>query len=399
MNKKLWLGIVAILIVSSINVFAIGISPGKTILDFSPNTQQDIVFRVLNNEKKEMDVLLYVGESELSDIVTLYDSIISFKSEEESKEFRYTVNFPDKIDTPGDHEIQIIALEIPKGTKGNNFVGATAAVATILKVRVPYPGKYAKIELAVSDAKVGEEMTFVVPVWNLGTDDIINAQASIDILGPTNEKIATLSTEKKGIKSKSKSELVAKWEADTNAGKYFAVATLTYDGKTARAEKIFALGDLFIDIIDINVKNFNLGEVAKFNILVENKWNDLITNIVPEIKISDKNGNEVAVFKGAGADVDALSKAELNAYWDTEGVKEGVYDGKAILHYSGKTTEKQRKTDISLNGIKVSFLGQTAQVVRGGAGVGRNSVLVILVMILIIINVGWFIYIKRMKRG
>lgn len=397
MNNKLIVGIVALFIVLSVNVWAIGITPGKTTLDFAPNSQQDVTFKVLNNEKKDMDVLLYIGEGDLSNIVTLYDNIVSFKAEETEKEFRYTVNFPSNIETPGDHEIQVVALEIPKGTSGNNFVGATAAVATILKIRVPYPGKYAKIELTASDAKVGEEMTFVVPVWNLGTEDIINAQASIDILGPTNEKIITLTTEKKGFKSKNKGELVAKWEADVNPGKYFAVATLTYDGKTARAEKIFALGDLFIDIVDINVKDFNLGEVAKFNILVENKWNEIVTNVVPEIIISDKNGNEVASFKGAGVNVDSLSKAELNAYWDTEGVNEGTYDGKAVLYYEGKTTEKQLKTDVSLNGIKVSFLGQTAQAVRGG-GIGRNSILVTLVILLIIINIGWFIYIKRMKR-
>jgi len=397
MNNKILVGIVLFLLAFSTNILAIGISPGKTTLDFSPNSQQEISFKVLNNEKKDMDVLLYVGQSELSSIVILYDSIVSFKSEEESKEFKYAVKFPSTIEEPGDHEMQVIALEIPKGSSGNNFVGATAAVATVLNVRVPYPGKYAKIDLAVSDSKIGEDMTFVVPTWNLGTDDIINAQASIDILGPTNEKIVTLNTEKKGIKSKSKTELVAKWNADVNAGKYFAVATLTYDGKTARAEKIFALGDLFIDIVDISVKDFNLGEVAKFNILIENKWNDVVTNVVPEIKISDKDGNEVASFKGAGIDVDALSKAELNAYWDTEGVKEGVYDGRAILHYSGKTTEKQLKTDVSLNGIKVSFLGQTAQAVKSG-GSGRNSILVTLVIILIIINIGWFIYIKRIKR-
>jgi len=388
MNNKLMLGIVIILILASVNVLGIGITPGKTTLDFSPGSQQEVTFKVLNNEKKDMDVLLYIGESELSDIVTLHDSIVSFKSEEEWKEFKYSVNMPDKIEEPGDHEIQIIALEIPKGGNKNNFIGATAAVATLLKIRVPYPGKYAKIELAISDAQVGDVVTFVVPIWNFGTDDIIRAKASIDILGPTNEKIATITTGETGIRSKNKDELVATWNADVNPGKYFAVATLTYDGKLARAEKIFTVGNLFVDIIEITVKEFNLGEVAKFNFLVENKWNEIVENVVPEIRITDKNNNEIANFKGAGENIDALSKGELNAFWDTEGVKEGIYDGKAILYYAGRTTEKQLKTDISLNGISVSFLGQTAQVVRG-TGIGRNSILAVLVIVLIIINVGW----------
>jgi len=395
-KNHIFIGLVIFLIIGSINVLAIGISPGRTVLHFEPGQKHTINFHVINNERKDMDVLLMVGDSELKSIVSLSDSAVSFSEEEESKEFSYGVKMPGSIDKPGDHEILIIAQEVSKKDE-KKTVGATAAVASLLKIRVPYPGKYAEAKLDVSEAKSGENVTFVVSVRNLGKEDIKLAKATIDIFDPNNKKVASLTTKEKSVKVKDKIELVVRWEADVDLGRYNAVAKVVYDGKTIRTEKSFTVGNIFIDILKIVVNDFQLGDIAKFNFFVENKWNELIKSVIPQIVIIDKEGEEVSSEKGAGVDVDALSRAELVTYWDTKyGVEEGVYDGKAILYYEDKITEKQLKTDIRLNSMTVSFLGETGMVV-GEGGIGRKSIFVVLIIILTLVNISWFVYMR--KRG
>ncbi|MDD5253637.1 MAG: hypothetical protein PHG05_00855 [Candidatus Nanoarchaeia archaeon] len=399
MNKSIPKKIAMILIIIfifSIQVKAIGITPGKSTIDFESNKKETVNFKVLNNEKKDMQVVLYVEKSDLSDIVTMYDSLVSLSSSEDSKDFKFDVNLPAQIEEPGTHQIKIIALEIPSTSQGEAFVGATAAVASILEIRVPYPGKYAKINLEVSDAQVGDYVNFIIPISNFGTEKINRAKASIDILGPTNEKIATITTNEIAIDSKDKREVTAQWKADVNPGAYHAVATLTYDDKYARAEKTFYVGNLFIDIINIESTNFQLGQIAKFTITAENKWNDKVNDVYAQVVITDENGNEAGNFKSANVNFESLSKQELTAYWDTEFVKEGTYDAKVILNYQGKTTEKNLKAYITLGSIRFSNLG-TGQAVAS-TGLGKNTILTVLVLILIIINIAWFVYFKRRNK-
>ncbi|MDD5177721.1 MAG: hypothetical protein PHT54_00335 [Candidatus Nanoarchaeia archaeon] len=400
MNKNILIKTIMVLIILtilfSVEVKAIGITPGKITTDFEANKKETFSFKVLNNEKKDMQVVLYAEKSELSDLITMYDSIISLSSAEESKEFKFDLTLPEKIEEPGTHQLKIIALEIPSNSEGQAFVGATAAVALIIEIKVPYPGKYAKIDLEISDAQVNDYVNFIIPISNFGTERINQAKATIDILGPTNEKIATVTTNEISIDPKDKKEVTSQWKAEVNPGAYHAVATLSYDGKYARAEKTFYVGNLFIEILSIESKNFQLGQVAKFTISAENKWNDKVNDVYAQVVITDENGNEAGNFKSANVNFEPLSKQELLAYWDTEFVKEGTYDAKIILNYNGKTTEKNMKAYITLGSIRFSSLG-TGEAIAA-AGLGRNTILTILVIVLIIINIAWFVYIRRKNK-
>lgn len=385
------------LIVLSIlpNVLAIGITPGRTTIDFSPNAHDSIKFKVINSEHKDMKVVMRI-EGELAQYITLPQLIFDLNSNEESKEFSYEYTLPSKIETPGSHEAQIIAQELPKDAeKTGAFVGATPAVATQLLVKVPYPGKYAEIRLDISEARVNETTKFIIPVLNFGTEPIQKAKATIEILGPTNERIALIETDEKSINAKETKELIAQWTANVNAGAYHAIAVLTYDGKLARAEKNFNVGDLAIDILNIDVKNFQLGGVAKFDILVENKWNTEIDNVYAQFNVVDENNNEIGSFKSTSSNIPAFSKSSLIAYWDTTGINSGFYNTKLSLNYAGKSTDKIIKTEITMNSIKMNILGQA---IASESKVSRDAILTIFIIVLIVINILWFVYFKRKKQ-
>lgn len=400
MNRSKIFGIVLFFVVSAILfsnlVAAIGISPGRTTINFEPGLQEEVEFIIFNSEAKDMSAVVYI-EGELAEYVTLQDAFIEFGSNEESKTSSYRIKLPGDLE-PGTHEAKIVVREVPKDYAHDGaFIGATAAVVTQLHVVVPYPGKYATVEIKVSETGQGQPITFLVPVSNFGTQDIVKAKGIIDIYGANNEKVVTIETSESGIVSKERVELVGVWNTEeANPGKYYAKVSVTYDGEVATAETVFDYGNLQIDILEVNVKDFRLGEIAKFNILVQNLWSDTISDVFAEMVVLDEQGDEVIRFKSASENIPGGTKEELVAFWDTEGIKVGTYGGRLVVHYEDKTTEKQIKTIVGRNSIRVEFVGATAQVVAlSGEGGVNKDIMVLLLFVLVGINIAWFVYFKK----
>lgn len=243
------------ILVLSINSLGIGITPGKYTIDFQPNYNEIVAYKILNNDNKDMEVLLNL-EGEFSSYVTLHNKLVSFKPGEESKEFTYEVKLPNKIDKPGTHEIKLTALDLPKNYNQNgNFIGATTAVISLIHIRVPYPGKYLEGKLDIEEK--GGKVRFLMPVTNLGKENIYLAKAVVDVYGPTNEKIVSLNSDQKGINSFEKRELVAEINSkDLSPGKYYAVTNINYDGQILKLESIFEAGLQILDILEISVRDF-----------------------------------------------------------------------------------------------------------------------------------------------
>jgi hypothetical protein len=99
--------------------------------------------------------------------------------------------------------------------------------------------------------------------------------------------------------------------------------------------------------------------------------------------------------KTASMDVPGLGNQIFNAYWDTAGIKEGTYSGKLILNYANKVLERDLKTDIKLDRIDIEIvgIGVTAKATAATTGFKPN-LMTILIILLILINIGWFVYFK-----
>jgi copper chaperone CopZ len=392
------LAVLAVLALVPVNVEAIGVTPGRTTVDFEPNLEREVTFTIVNNEHKDFTAFVY-AEGDLKDYITSEKNLVEFRETDESKPFTFRFRLPEKIEKPGDHWAKITVMEMPEEGEGEQIIMATTAVVHQLRVKVPYPGKYAELDLAIHEAEPNETMTFFVKIFNLGEEDIYKAFATIDILGPTNDKIYTIESEEISVESKKSGEIIVPWKADVNPGNYHAVVTVNYDEKVATIEKNFGVGKLMIEVIDVIVRSFSLGDIAKFEINVENKWNQKIEGVYAEMIINDLQGNRIASFKSASVDIDALKRSTMYAYWDTQGVEKGTYEGKLILYYAGRTTEKMLKTYIELESITTEIIGITARAVtKKGGEIGPGAdLLVPIVLILVFINVGWFFYFRRRK--
>lgn len=394
MNKKIIL-LTVFMILLAPSVLSLGITPGKITLDFEPNLETTITLTVLNNNQKDFATLALV-EGDLKDYVTLDKTRLEFAKEDGSKTLSYKIKLPENLDKPGTHQTMIRVKEVRETAENEPIsIGATLEVISLLLVNVPYKGKFVNAEMFVSEGKIGEEETiFAIAVENLGEENIDSISAKIDIYSD-DDRIETIYTDEKSINSRNKRELVARWAAK-KPGKYKAVALVNYDGKTTTLTKEFTVEGFLLKLHDITVKNFKLGGIAKFQILVENIGANLIKEAHSEMNLKDEKGQTVMDIGSNRKDIKPDEKKELEAYWETGNVEKGSYDGSITLKYEDKQTTKQVRTNVKDDAIETQIL-TTGMVVTPITKPKSNAAITVLIIVLISLNIGWFVYFKKRK--
>lgn len=399
MNKKIMWKIVMVLIVITLFsnlVLALGVAPAKVGINFEANLEKEIILRIFNEQNKDFKAVVY-ARGELAEYLNVDNTLISVKADQSEVEFKFKINLPDKFDKPGVHEAEIVIMEFEDEfatNEENVAVTALAAVVSKLQVRVPYPGKYAESRVHIESAMIGENVVFIIPIFNFGKENIENARARVEIFGPTYEKLGEFYTNDISINARGEGKVRGSWKADVNAGIYHAVVTIEYDGKKERIETNFEVGNKYVNIKEVNVADFNLGEVAKFDIVIENMWNQLLKDVYGELIVLDKEGTEYTRFKTATIDLEPYGSGLLEAYWSTKNIPIGQYDLDLTIFYEGKESHKLIEANVNIDSIKTdSFI--VGQVISGKEKIGRDTLLLFVVFMLIIINISWFIYLKK----
>ncbi len=387
-------GIISLIVVLSMPVLAIGITPGLTTIHFEPNLEKKIDVTLINSEKEDMQIVVLI-EGELNQSIYLEEAYFEMKASEAEKKISYLVKLPASL-TPGTHSGQVVVIQLPgKAQRSSAFVGASVGVATLVNVIVPYPGKYAEADLNVFSDNAGK-ISFVMPVVSRGKLDLVRVKAIIDIYTSLNEKIATISTNELPIESGKREELVATWETNASAGKYKAVATLLYDESSATLEREFSVGNKVLELLQIDVNDFSLGEIAKLELLVENKWGEVISGAFAQMLIYNDEKEVMADIKSPNYDFQPLSKSLMIVFWDTGGVRQGTYDASVFLKFGQESRQQDIKLEVSDNDINVIGLGYVISAEKGKAG-GNTLVIVLatIIVVLVIINILWFLVLRK----
>jgi hypothetical protein len=344
-NKFLIFGILVVLLAG--NAMALGITPARTTVDFEPGLEREIGFSIINTEKEDVDLVIY-SQGELADSILLNQNSLTLSSGEESRQLSYRVRLPQTLG-PGLHTAEVVVLELPgSGKVSEAFVGSAVGVVTQLYVYVPYPGKYAEAQLNIIGAERGEEVTFVMPVVSMGDLDLVDVKANVDIYNKLGEKIDSFNTASIPLKSKEKAELVHK-----------------------------------------------LGEIAKFEMLVENKWSEPVIGAYAQTQIYNEKDEVMSDFKSATYDIPALSKAVMISYWDSGGVRKGTYDASVFLRYAEKSSQKNLQLKIYDDKIEIIGLGF---VISEGVTKDNTKLIMILIgviVVLVIVNLAWFMFLRK----
>lgn len=390
-NKIITILVIFLLLMPLVN--ALGVTPGRTTLNFEPNLEREVKFTILNNEHKNLRLAIYT-RGDLADYIEISAGEIELKAEEGSKELSYRIKLPEKIEEPGLHEAEIVIREITAEQKGEISIGAMQAVITQLHVYVPYPGKYIVAKLDIIGGKIDKKVRFFVPLINFGEEDVKSAKAEIIIMDMYEKVINKVETDEQSVPGKGRAELSAEMDpSPLLPGIYRIIARVAYDGLTTTAENTFYIKDFLLIPLDISVRDFTLGEIARFNILVENIGNINIKDAYSLMILDAKDGRNIANLKSVPTDFKPLEKKEIVSYWDTKDVKADEYEGKLILRYEDKTDERGIRTIVGKNSIQTEIIGVTGYAVKEEAlAPSHASPLVILVILLVIVNIGWFVF-------
>ena len=376
-------------------VSAVGISPAKKYINYVPGESETNTIRVFSDSVSDMDIIVHV-QGDIAKYIELEKEFIEIKEGQKQAEIKYTINMPDELLKPGIHEGDIIAFEVPKGKDINEFgVGAVIAVSSAVKLRVPYPKKYAEANLYIENAEQGEGVGFLIPVFNYGLESF-ETYAKIEIYGATYEKIDEFYTNTLTLQPKEDGQLGGGWIADVNQGIYKAVVTIYYGEEIIRLEENFDVGSIYVKILGISIEDFVLGGIAQFDILIENIWGENIGDVYADIIFKDTIGNEYGRFKTAEEDLSKYGDGILNAYWDTKGLSTGEYYMDITLYYADKTTKELIKTFVNLDSITTNRL--MGNVVKGKGESNVNLILITGIVIMVILNLVFMWYFKKRKK-
>lgn len=398
--------IIAMLLVLMSNlVLALGVGPSRQYMSFAAGQKIQGELVIINDGKEDFKAAVY-AEGDLADHVKILNPLVDVAATDYMKRVTYEINFPFSAPKPGEHTLKLIVRQFPPDAEIGEgaTVSANLAVISQIIVKVPYPGKYAEGRLFVTGSEIdGQPVKFTVNIQNFGTEDIADAHAKIEIFSPSWEKIGEVETKSIAIKSKEESKVEAQWVTDVEKGTYRAVATVYFDDNEFKLEQLFDLGTFMIDVSDISVKQFRLGDVAKFDIILFNSWNTEIKDVYVDMMVEDSNGKSMTESKTAAVDIPAHQGEQLEAYWYTEGVAPGIYKVKLIVHYAGKITQKEYDFEVSTNSI--TQLGVTGQAITAEKKeeITSQGVIILLILIVLVLLIGmnivWFYFLSKKIKG
>ncbi|RMD46054.1 hypothetical protein D6829_00595 [Candidatus Pacearchaeota archaeon] len=371
-------------------VSGLGVTPGRVTIDFSPNLKKSFEVEVIASPGTELSVS---ATGELGKYITLSSQVLKFREGESSKKFSYEINLPANLNS-GNHEGNIIFLKKAEEER-DGTIQATLAVATQIRVFVPYSGKEISSGLYVNQLEDGRKVQFIVQVSSIGKYDVASVRANIDVFNRLGEKVASINTGEVSLQDKKSRELTAVWEPKVPVGKYLAVATVIYDGETKRLEKEFSVGEHVLELQEVRADNFRLGEIVKFEMLVENKWNQKIDDVHLETKVFDDNREVLSHFKSSEESIGPLSKKVFTSFWDTAGFKVGRYKTEVEIDYGGNNSvRKDLEFDVRENELRVIGLGY---VISESEKESNRIVFVLVVgiILLVLINLAWFLWIRK----
>ncbi|MCK5449666.1 hypothetical protein KAI32_02275 [Candidatus Pacearchaeota archaeon] len=317
--------LVFFLVLSCDGVYALsGVSPASYEIDFKPNLKQNFNFNFLFDEDIEAEV--YVS-GDLKDYVKLDKKFLKGGGRVIA-----SIDFPSEIEIPGVHRIRIGAKQLASEGGG---IAIVSDVGGVIKVKVPYPGKYVGLEFKTSNANVGEDINLELIVSSMGKEDIY-AHPILKIFNSDGE-IEQIDLGEKFIASTKSAEFLKKLSTvNYKPGDYEVSAVVEYGGeKPVIASVPFRLGELRVEISNWT-KVFERDKINRFEIRIESLWNDPIESLYASVEIVDYN----VQFSTPSISLEPWKKDILTGFFDARDIDEEKFKANITLFYDGHTTSK-----------------------------------------------------------
>ena len=310
-------------------ISSLGISPGRIDqIIFEPNLELEYDFQVFEDPNQKIEVF---AKGEFTDLVQ-FDR----KELKGNEHFKVRFILPNSIEEPGKHTLIIGAAEKVEQEEGKSVVKTRVVVQVRIVVFVPYPGRYAEIDLLRHNANAGEPIKFEIIVNSLGYRTIL-ATANLEIFDKNDNKIDRFDLGSKTVKSQAGDSFI--YNLDTKnyePADYKAIATVDYIDGIIKVDRGFRIGHLFVNITNHTTEVVREG-IRPFDIHVESLWNDPIGEIHGEVSVID-DGENILNFLTPSIGLGGFEKRTLVGYVDTSILNKNKYDLEIKLKYKDQET-------------------------------------------------------------
>lgn len=306
-----------------INVFALGIVPGKVIIPFSPFREETFTFEVFGPKSVK-------AETDCKDIITI-NRTIKASGDNRAKVLAH-VKLPEKME-PG---ITRCGIQISEFAEKGQQVGVSVTLIAVVQIDVPYPGKYAKMSITAENVMPDQDLRIYTNIINLGTDDL-NAQADVIIKDYKNNTVKLKKTDQDVVRSKESKQFITLIMAGSlDSGKYLAKAIYDYGPEVLIAEAPFIIGQLNLELANYT-KKIRAGTISPFEVTITSLWGNSLDNTFAEIKIYNNESQLIYGTKTHSTTIAPYSTEVISSFIDATNIEPGNYSAEIIL----KSNEKE----------------------------------------------------------
>lgn len=386
------LALASAIILLAVSASALGITPARTIINFEPGLEKNISHLIINSEHKTIGIEIFT-RGDLARYMTTSENSFTLEPEDDGREIDYKLNLPETLE-PGKHmaEIVIVGNEKEAVGGGNAYVGGRVALVGQAIVDVPYPGKYLDSNLLISE----NSRNFYIPLINKGNEKIEKIYAEIKVYDLAENEVASLKTNNISLNPEEKKEIGAEWGADAAPGEYIVKATVYYDGEYNIINKKFNIKEKFLELKEIAVEGFKLGEINKMDIDVKNWWNEPILDAYAELEVY-KDGVKVGDSKSSSYNILPGREETMPMFWDTANIAEGEYDSKILLKYNNRINEETLKMRVSDNEIEFIGSGRVISVQKGKGNYKWIGIVLGILAFLVVLVTVWTAVVKKSR--
>jgi len=369
------------------SVLGIGISPALRTIDYVPGSEYTFTDTVSNNRDVPIDVILSAS-GELAPYVTMHMNHTTLKANGVTK-FSYDFVIPDGLE-PGSRVAHIGVQDDTQ--RGGGMFGIKVKVKGIILVKIPYPGRYARLKLETENVNEGDDINYAVSIENLGVERINHSTLTVQILDSQQavlkEVVKTVT-----IDGKSAKNIAGSFPGEYTKGKYTITATYEYDRVLNKSNDIFI--GAYEMLIRSHSEHLYHNQITPFETTIKSLWNGDIEDAYVTVEIGGEEFRSISTpflplqsrklmtyIDDLSFDIDQNYTAIVTVHYGELNTSKTI--SLDVIEYTGKVKlEKPKKSEVFDNIVKVL--------------IKPTTYLYIVIAILVLFNVSLLLKKKKKK--
>ncbi|MFT4250353.1 MAG: hypothetical protein ACMXYD_03260 [Candidatus Woesearchaeota archaeon] len=295
-----------LLVIAASTTTALGITPPRATIDFSPELEGSFDVLVMNHRATSIGTSVTIS-GDLAGYFTAEAPDINSRG---ASKATVSYSLPEDV-RPGENHVLITWTE--EFFDEQTGIVSRTAVQARYTVWKPYPGRYAEITASAEHVGQGEDTRLRVQIASKG-DQALRGDLRVRILDANNRLQDTIVLER--IEIGANTDWQRYFQVRSNSfepGRYQVLAEYDYQAGVASTETSLIIGEESAEAISVTPKQVYLDkELTRFDVRVESLWNEPLRGVAAEIVLGGNQARTPSVTLAS------FEQKTLTAYWETD---------------------------------------------------------------------------------